>query len=146
MRRHVYSIVALLIFSLLAVGSADTDRSSSPAPSSSTGASGRSDVEDVRTTAAALFTSRYARSELSAWNVRGQAAGADCGVLLVTFSVNMDGSMIDAFHYSSSVYKGGVDHFYRERTFRGVVYRDASEQVWRYGLVSEDEARTASPC
>jgi hypothetical protein len=97
-------------------------------------------------TAAALFTSRYSRSELASWSIRGQAAGADCGVLLVTVGTRMDDSMIESIHYSSSVYSGGVEHFYQERTFRAVVYRDAAGQLWRYGLVSETEAQSLSSC
>lgn len=104
----------------------------------------------VRTTAADLFNLRFAGSTLSGWGIRGRPAGADCSVLLVTFDVNMEDAMITSFHYGNGIYgsilPGGVARFYPERTFRGVVYRDASGRRWTYGAVSESEASSLSPC
>jgi hypothetical protein len=146
---HVASGLALVVFIILAAGSSDTNTSSprdnTPSASPSAGPA-RSAGEDVRVTAAALFTSRYSRSQLARWNVRGQAAGVDCGVLLITIGTPMDETMIESIHHSSSVYTGGVEHFYRERSFRAVVYNDSTGQLWRYGLVSESEARSLNPC
>lgn len=100
--------------------------------------------DDVRVTAAALFTSRYSRAGYN--QISARAAGADCGILLVRIAGTIDDGAVEAIHYSSTVYSGGVDHFYRERTFRGVVYRDSSGQIWRYGVVGEGEAKTVTPC
>jgi hypothetical protein len=145
LNRHVLSFFTLAVFLLLATGSTDTKNAPSAEPNTPDPSS-RSAAEDVRATAAALFTSRYARSNLASWNIRARPAGADCGVLLVTIGATMDDSIIESLHYSSDVYEGGVEHFYHERTFRGVVYSDASGHRWRYGLVSASEAENASPC
>lgn len=100
--------------------------------------------------AADLFTTRFAGSALSSWGIRGHATGADCGVLLVTFDVNMEDSMINSLHYGNRIYgsilPGGVARFYPERGFRGVVYRDADGHRWTYGAVSSSEASSLSPC
>jgi len=104
---------------------------------------------DARVAAASFFTKRYARSPLSAWNVRGRTAGADCDVLLVETSVVMSDSMVQSLHYGAGGYgvvEGGVQRFYRDRAFRGVAYRDAAGNVWHYGLVTRNEAKTLKPC
>ena len=71
-------------------------------------------------------------------------------MLLVTFDVNMEDSMISSFHYGNGIYgsilPGGVAQFYPERSFRGVVYRDADGRSWTYGAVSSTEASSISPC
>lgn len=61
----------------------------------------------------------------------------------------MEDSMIEAMHNgwgAYAVYDGGVEHFYHERTFRGVVYQDASGRTWAYGNASPDEASSLTPC
>lgn len=104
---------------------------------------------DVHVAAADVFTRHYAQSRLAKWNVRASAAGPDCNVLFVRTSIIMDDSMIEAMHYGAGpygVYDGGVQHFYRDRAFRGVIYRDPTEKVWAYGQIKDGEAATLAPC
>jgi hypothetical protein len=94
------------------------------------------------------FTDRFAHSRLSAWKVRGGAAGGDCAVLTVDVSIILDESMVEAMHYGAgayAVYGGGVERFVRDRDFRGVAYRDASGRQWAYGL-APGEAESLRPC
>src|SRR4051812_30133840 len=77
--------------------------------------------DDLRVDAARFVTRQYARSRLVRWNVCASAAGRHCDVLLVETSVIMEDSMIEALHYGGgrySVIDGGVDRFYRDRSFR----------------------------
>ena len=104
---------------------------------------------DSHVDAAGFFTQRYARSPLSAWNVRGAAAGADCDVLLVETSVVLNDGMVEALHYGAGAYgvvDGGVQRFCRDRAFRGVAYRDSAGHVWKYGDLSRSEAETLKRC
>lgn len=99
---------------------------------------------DVRIAAARTLTDRYAVSRLGAWGIRASAAGADCGVLFITTSLILEESMIEALHYGAGaydVYAGGVQQFSRDRSFRGVAYKDASEKKWEYG-----EVDSLAPC
>jgi hypothetical protein len=101
-----------------------------------------------RLAAAHDFTDRYAHSRLSAWKVRGGAAGGDCTVLTVDVSIILDESMVEAMHYGAgayAVYGGGVERFARDRDFRAVAYRDASGRQWAYGL-APGEAESLRPC
>lgn len=105
--------------------------------------------DEERITAASVFTNHYAQSRLSRWNVRGYAAGTDCGVLFVETSIILEDSMVEALHYGAGAYgayKGGVLQFSRDRAFRGVAYRDSSKRVWAFGNVSRDEAEALAPC
>lgn len=102
-----------------------------------------------RITAASTFTERFQKSRFSGWHVQANAAGNDCGVLLVETTMIMDESMIEAMHYGAGaydVYRGGVQQFSRERAFRGVVYRDSSRRTWTYGATTPVEAETLRPC
>ena len=57
--------------------------------------------------------------------------------------------MIEAMHYGAGaydIYDGGVQHFYRVQTFRGVAYKDGSARVWTYGAVSAAEADGIRAC
>jgi hypothetical protein len=152
MNRHVASLALLTVLSILAAGSVDSGSSTfsgtSPSGGSSAPQSERNAAQDVRSTAAALFTSRYASSNWSGLHIRARSAGDDCGVLLVDIGAAMDADAIDDLHYGRmyAVYEGGIEHFYHERSFRGVVYRDASGHVRRYGLVSRAEAKHLTPC
>jgi hypothetical protein len=141
--------IALTAFFLFASGSAcDPARNTGPA------ASIRAAVQppagpETRVAAARLFTSRYAGSRLAGWNVHAEAAGPECSVLLIGMSVIMEDSMIEAMHYGTGAYDavdGGVQRFYREHTFRGVAYKDGSGRIWTYGVVSQHEAATLTPC
>jgi hypothetical protein len=137
--RKSASAAGMMLFLVLAAGNC---HSRPPAPP-------QRSTQDIRITAASLFTKRYARSRLSGWHLRASAAGADCAVLFVDVPIVMEDSMIEAMHYGAGayeVYAGGVQHFYRERTFRGVAYRDASGRVWTYGAVSRGEAGTLAAC
>lgn len=106
-------------------------------------------ASDGRIAAAHAFTRRYAQSRFSGWNIRAEAAGADCDVLFVNTSIVLEESMIEAMQYgagSYDIYEGGVQHFYREQTFRGVAYKDGSERVWTYGAVTVTEAEGMTAC
>jgi hypothetical protein len=104
---------------------------------------------DNRIAAARIFTRRFALSSLSAWNVRASAAAEDCGVLFITTTMNLDEPMIETMHYGTGVYdvnRGGVQRFCRERSFRGVAYRDGSGHTWTYGATDRAEAAAMKPC
>ena len=126
----MHKIIAGLI--LLTLACESNRPMSSPAPRD----------RDARITAADMFTQRYSTSRLSKWNVRASAAGNDCSVLLVDTSVVLEDSIVEAIHYGTGayeVYRGGVRDFYRERSFRGVAYRDPTNRVWTYGSASDSE-------
>jgi hypothetical protein len=102
-----------------------------------------------RIAAAALFTRRCAASRLARWNIRGSAAGADCGILLVDTSMVLDDSLTEAIHYGTGAYAvvdGGVRHFTHDRSFRGVAYRDRTGHVRTYGELTPAEAEDLQPC
>ena len=104
---------------------------------------------EMRITSARRLTALCAKSRLSKWHVRARAAGNDCNVLLITTSVILEDSMIEALHYGAGaydVYPGGVQQFSRERAFRGVAYRDASGRVWTYGALTPAEADSLEVC
>lgn len=104
---------------------------------------------DVRIVAANLFTQRYAHSRFAGWKVRATARGRDCGVLLVETGVIMEDSMVEAMHYGAGAYgvvDGGVQRFYRDRSFRAVAYKDSSGRIWAYGDVTASEAATLKQC
>jgi hypothetical protein len=133
---------------LVLVASCDPARTAGPAASVAASTQ-QTTAERVRVDAANLFTSRYAKSRLSEWKIRGQAAGPRCSVLVVQMSVIMEDSMIEAMHYGTGAYDvvdGGVQRFYRERNFRGVAYKDASDRIWTYGAVSDEEAGKLVEC
>ena len=109
----------------------------------------RSVAADHRIEAAVAFSRRYTQSRFSRWNIRAHAAGADCDVLFINTSVMLEESMIEAMQYGAEaydVYDGGVQRFYRDRTFRGVAYKDGSARVWTYGAVSVAEAEGMTAC
>jgi hypothetical protein len=106
-------------------------------------------AREHRIAAASLFTRRCAASRLARWNIRGIAAGADCGILLVDTSMVLDDSLTEAIHYGTGAYAvvgGGVRHFTRERSFRGVAYRDRTGHVRTYGDLTQAEAEDLQPC
>jgi hypothetical protein len=131
-------LVSLLL--LLSVLACESNQPASP---------GISTPRDTRIAAAHAFTGRYAHSRLSGWDIRASAAGADCDVLFVRTSIILEDSMIEAMHYGAGaydVYTGGVQQFCRDRTFRGVAYKDASEKVWTYGAVTIGEGESLELC
>ena len=98
---------------------------------------------------ASSFTERYAKSRFTDWNIRANAAGTNCEVLLIETSILIDETMVEAVHYDGNdydVYEGGVQSFYKERGFQGVVYKDPSGQIWTYGNVTMREAEQLEPC
>lgn len=100
-------------------------------------------------TAARVFTSRCAASRLASWKVRADAAGGDCGILLVETPMILEDTIVEAMHYgtgSYELYRGGVNQFSRARSFRGVAYKDGSGEVWFYGNLSRTEAESLRPC
>jgi hypothetical protein len=99
--------------------------------------------------AANLFTDRYAHSRFAAWKVRASARGRDCDVLLVETDMVMEDSMVEAMHYGAGAYgvvDGGVQRFYRDRSFRGVAYKDSSGRIWAYGNVTAQDAAALPRC
>ncbi|HEV7486972.1 MAG TPA: hypothetical protein VGQ65_14935 [Thermoanaerobaculia bacterium] len=99
--------------------------------------------------AAHVFTDRYAHSRFVRWNVRASARGRDCDVLLVETDMVMEDSMVEAMHYGAGAYgvvDGGVQRFYRDRSFRGVAYKDSSGRIWAYGDVTAQDAATLPRC
>jgi hypothetical protein len=109
----------------------------------------RPTADTERMLAANALTDRYAQSRLARWEVRGHAAGTDCTVLFVETSILMEDSMVEALHYGAGaydVYKGGVQQFSRDRSFRGVAYKDTSNRIWTYGEVDAAEARMLGRC
>jgi hypothetical protein len=104
---------------------------------------------DSRITAARTLSRRFGVSNLSAWNVRAEAAAEDCGVLLVATSIRLEDSMIETMHYGTGAYdvtRGGIQRFCREHSFRGVAYRDKSGHTWTYGATDVAEAGRMKPC
>jgi len=102
-----------------------------------------------RIAAARLFTADCARSRLAGWNVQASATGYDCSVLLIETPMILEDAIVEAMHYgigAYDLYRGGINHFSRERAFRGVAYRDGSGQIWLYGSVSQHEAESLRPC
>jgi hypothetical protein len=109
----------------------------------------RAPRDDEHVTAARALTTRYSQSRLARWKVKGSAAGADCGVLLVETSVILEDAMVAALHYGAGTYEihqGGIQQFSRERAFRGVAYRDSARRTWTFGDVSRTEAASLVPC
>ena len=99
--------------------------------------------------AANVFTDRYAHSRFAGWKVRASARGRDCDVLLVETDMIMEDSMVEAMHYGAGAYgvvDGGVQRFYRDRSFRGVAYRDSSGRIWAYGNVTAQDAAALPRC
>jgi hypothetical protein len=99
--------------------------------------------------AANVFTDRYAHSRFAGWKVRASARGRDCDVLLVETDMVMEDSMVEAMHYGAGAYgvvDGGVQRFYRDRSFRGVAYKDSSGRIWAYGNVTAQDAATLPRC
>jgi len=106
-------------------------------------------VRENRITAASQFTRRCATSRLAKWNIRGAAAGADCGILLVETTMVLDDSLTEAIHYGTGAYvvvDGGVRRFTRECEFRGVAYRDRTGRVRTFGDLPQGEAEDLQPC
>jgi len=104
---------------------------------------------NLRVVSANLFTDRYAHSRLAAWNLRANAVGGDCDVLLVKTSIIMEESMVEAMHDGAgayAVYDGGVQKFCRDHSFRATAYKDATGQVWAYGDVTATQAAAMKPC
>lgn len=104
---------------------------------------------DIRVTHADAFTARYARSRFSGWKIRAEAAGPACDVLRIRTAILIDEMMVETLHYDGGdydVYEGGVQHFYKERRFRGVVYEDPSGRTWTYGALKPGEAEQLQPC
>lgn len=105
---------------------------------------------DLRRSAASRFTNTFASSLLKGFDIRGVAAGEDCSVLLVTFYVKMEDSMITALHRGDILYgrimPGGARAFAAQNGFRAVVYRDGYDTTWSYGAISSREAARLKEC
>ena len=107
------------------------------------------DMNKVRREAAAQLTDLHKRSRLAEWNIRAHTAGPACNILLVEIGIVIDESFIEAMHYghgSYGVVENGIQYFYLEHGFRGVVYQDKSTKRWSYGELSDAEAQKVAPC
>lgn len=139
-RRSTPPAVALVLVVAICSGSCKPAPPAPPPPSATSG---------QRASAASLFTSHYAHSRMSAWALKAHAAGTDCTILFVQTPMIMDDSIVEALHYGAGaydVYAGGVQRFYRERSFRAVVYKDGSERLWTYGAIANGEVEALEPC
>ena len=99
--------------------------------------------------AAATRSPGVMRNRASPLDIHADAAGTDFDVLFVRPPSFLEESMIEAMHYGAGtydIYDGGVQHFCREQTFRGVAYKDASDRVWTYGAVSVPETEGMTAC
>jgi hypothetical protein len=139
-RTSTASVIGLLLLVVGVTNDCSPGRVASPKPPA---------AGNIRATAARLFTERYAHSRVTDWQLRARPAGADCAVLLIETPVILQESMIEAVHYGAGdydIYPGGVQHFYEERSFRGVTYKDSTDRRWPYGAVTQAEADTLVPC
>jgi hypothetical protein len=94
--------------------------------------------------AAQIATRQYAQQHL-----RADAAGDDCGVLLIQTKNVFDNALVESIHYGIGEYdafNGGMQQFAETKGFRAVVYRDATGDLWTYGSITLDEARTMPSC
>jgi hypothetical protein len=126
----------LMILALLAAAACESKIPSPP-------------TQQARISAADLFTQRYAQSRFAGWKIHAHASGHDCDVLFVETGVIMEDSMVEAMHYGAGAYgvvEGGVQRFSRDRSFRGVAYRDFSGRVWTYGAITTAEPGILKPC
>lgn len=99
---------------------------------------------EVPVAAAQTLSRQYGSREL-----RIDAAGHDCRILLVDTNATFDPRMVESLHYGTAddrEYDGGIQQFAEDERFRAVVYRDASGGVWTYGATTLDEAKELQPC
>lgn len=99
--------------------------------------------------AANTFTLHYRESNLSEWGIRAHASGADCDVLFIETAIVLDDSLVEAIHYGGGghdVYGGGVQFFYRQRSFRAVAYKDVAGRVWVYGDLTRPDIGSLDSC
>jgi hypothetical protein len=94
--------------------------------------------------AAQTATQQYAKQ-----NLRADAAGDDCRILLIQTKKGFDNALVESIHYGIGEYDahyGGMQQFAEAKGFRAVVYRDTAGDLWTYGSVTLDEARTMHTC
>ena len=105
---------------------------------------------DKHVAAANVLTDRYVHSRFARWNVRASARGRRCDVLFVETGMMMEDSMVEAMYYGAGAYGvvngGGVQRFCRDRSFRGVAYKDSTGRIWAYGNVTARGAATLPRC
>ncbi len=94
--------------------------------------------------AAQKITQQYAKQDL-----RADAAGDDCKVLLIRTRKAFDNALVESIHYGigeSDASQEGMQQFAEAKGFRAVVYRDSAGDVWTYGSITLDEARSMPTC
>jgi hypothetical protein len=94
--------------------------------------------------AAQIATQQYAKQDL-----RADAAGDDCKVLLIRTKKEFDNALVESIHYGigdSDTYQSGMQQFAEAKGFRAVVYRDAAGDLWTYGSITLDEAKSMPTC
>lgn len=131
------SPIQIVVFALIAVC---YDTACGPRPLS---------AEQSHGDAAKWLKARYATSRLAHWSVQVGTAGPGCSILYLRLPMPTDDATIESMHYSSGaydIYPGGVNRFYRERAFTGVVYIDQSQRMWTYGEVTREAFIRMKPC
>ena len=94
--------------------------------------------------AAQIATRQYAEQYL-----RADAAGDDCRILLIQTKKGFDNALVESIHYGigeHDTFHGGIQQFAEAKGFRAVVYRDAAGDLWTYGSITLEEARTMRRC
>ena len=109
-----------------------------------------SNPSNRRQAAVSSLNTTFSSSLLQGWDIHASSAGSRCDVLLITFYVKMESSMIEALHEGSLIYgrilPGGVRSVASANGFRGVVYRDGYDTTWTYGNVSSIEGSALRVC
>jgi hypothetical protein len=81
--------------------------------------------------------------------LEARAAGDDCLVVLLRADLPLDDTTVESIHYGTgdlTTYPGGVQQFLEDAKFRAAVYEDADGQLWTYGSITKDEARSLPAC
>lgn len=141
-------VLGLASLMVLATCLAACDRADAPARAVTAAAVPTLSIQELRVASAHKLTS-YAGAKVPAWDVRANASGHDCGILLVELGVNMEDTLVDGLQYGVDPYavtEGGVQTFSREHSFLAVAYRDAAGRIWTYGPVARTDAESFVPC
>jgi len=109
-----------------------------------------SDLERQRIQAADQLTEAYAHSRFADWHIYATAAKEDCSVLLIhVTNLTLEDSLVEGLYYGAGAYgvtPGGLNRYYQDQGFRGLVFNDGSDKMWTYGNVTESEMRKAVIC
>ena len=109
----------------------------------------RPSQDQERVHAAVVFNHLYSQTGLAQWKIHARAAGTGCSVLLVETSIIMEDAMVEGLHYGAGAYdayRGGVEQFLHDRSFRGVVYRDSTKKSWMFGEITDPDVAAMTMC